>query len=231
MLAGLVLVIGSYTFLPAVVEGLFGRAIQDGLERGTVSGVELNSEPSPSILFGRFESGRVVLEDADFEGVRPERTVVDADPFELNVLSSISNGTFQTGRPLSGKLRMELSEGEVKRLANADNQGIAVEGVRLEPGEMVVEVKTTFMGITVPVSVEGVLELEGETLVFEPRRISAFGTPLPGGITDRLVSRAGFEYPLEDLPYDTEVSDVRVEEGKVVVEGRIGQIPVGRTGG
>lgn len=231
MLAGVVLVIGSYTFLPAVVEGLFGRAIQDGLEGGTVPGVELNSEPAPSILIGRFASGRVVLEGADFEGVRPERTVIDADPFEVSVLSSISNGTFQTRRPLSGRLRMELSEGEVTRLANAGNQGIAVEGVRLEPGEMVVEVKTTFMGITVPVSVAGTLELEGETLVFEPRRISAFGTTLPGELSDRLVSRAGFEYPLESLPYDTDVSDVQVEEGKVVVEGRIGRIPVGETGG
>lgn len=223
--------IGSYTFLPSVVEGLFGRAIQNRLELGTVPRVELNSEPPPSILAGRFESGRVVLENADFEGVRPKRTIIDADPFNLNVLSSISDGTFQTGRPLSGRLRMELSEGEVTRLANADNQGIVVAGVRLEPGEMVVNVETTVMGITVPVSVAGALELVGETLVFEPRRISAFGTPLPGELSDRLVSGAGFEYPLEDLPYDIDVSDVRVEEGKVVIEGRIGRIPVGETGG
>ncbi|MGB3681129.1 MAG: DUF2993 domain-containing protein [Rubrobacteraceae bacterium] len=231
LLVGVVLVVGSYIFLPAIVEGLFAREIQDRLEPGSVPEVELEGEPSPGILVRRFGSGRVVLEEVDFEGVRSDRTVIDLDPFDLDLLASISGGSFQSEEPLSGKLRMELSEEEVTRLANSGNQGVAVQGVRLEPGEMFVDVEARVMGIRVPVSVAGNLELEGETLVFGPREISAFGSALPGGLTDRLVSRSGFEYPLGDLPYDTEVSGVRVEEGKVVVEGRIGRIPVGKAGG
>ena len=96
---------------------------------------------------------------------------------------------------------------------------------------MTVDVQAQVMGISVPVSVIGTLRLRARTLAFEPRRISAFGVPLPQSLSDRLVSEAGFEYPLEDLPYDTEISDVRAENGKVVVEGRIGNIPVDKPSG
>lgn len=231
LLAGVVLVVGSYTFLPPIVEERFGRAVQDRLGLEATPEVSLSSRPRPSLLAGRFESGRLVLEGVDFEGVRPNRAVVNLDPFAVDMLGSLGSGTFETERPLSGALRMELSEREVARLANMGVRGERVESVHLEPGRMTVRIETTVMGVEVPVSVVGDLAQEGQTLVFEPRRVAAFGVPLPERLSDRLVSQAGFEYPLEDLPYDTEVSDVRTDEGKVVVEGRIGRIPVGGTGG
>lgn len=231
VLVGVVLVVGSYTFLPSLVEKEFGREVKDRLGLEKVPEVSLSSEPAPNILVGKFESGKVVLEGVDLEGIRAERVSIDLDPFDLSVLRSLSGGELEPEGPLSGKVRMELSEKEVARLANAGRRGPKVESVRLEPGRMTVGVETTFMGIAVPVSVTGGLELEGQALVFTPRGISAFGVALPGSLSDRLVSQAGFEYPLEDLPYDMDVSDVRVEEEKVVVEGRIGRIPVGTAGG
>ncbi|MDQ4106862.1 MAG: LmeA family phospholipid-binding protein [Actinomycetota bacterium] len=231
VLVGVVLVVGSYTFLPPIVEERFGRAVQDRLGLETAPEVSLSSEPPPSLLVGEFESGRLVLEGLDFEGVRPDRTIVDLDPFSLDVLGSLGSGTFETEGPLSGSLRMELSEREVARLANTNLRGPEVESMRLEPGRTTVRIETRVMGVDVPVSVVGDLAREGQTLAFEPRRVAAFGVPLPERLSDRLVSQAGFEYPLEDLPYDTEVSDVRTEEGRGVVEGRIGRIPVGGTGG
>lgn len=231
ILTGTVLVVGSYTFLPALMEREFGREIKVSLGLENAPEVSLNSEPAPNILVGKFESGRVMLEGVDFEGIRAARVSIDLDPFDLRVLRSLSGGALESEEPLSGKVRMELSGKEVARLANAERGGPTVESVRLEPGRMTVGVETTFMGVAVPVSVAGGLDLEGGALVFRPRGISAFGVPLPESLSDRLVSQAGFEYPLEDLPYDLDVSDVRVEKERVVVQGRIGRIPVGKAGG
>ena len=225
------MVVGSYTFLPAFVEGKLAREVKDGLGLDKTPEVSLSSDPAPNILAGKFESGRVVLEGVDLEGIRADRVAIDLEPFDLNVLRSLTGGTLEPGGPLSGNVRMELSEKEVVRLANAGRQGPRVKSVRLEPGRMTVGVETTFMGIAVPVSVVGGLDLKGGALVFKPRDISAFGVPLPKDLSDQLVSQAGFEYPLADLPYDMEISDVRPEKGKVVVEGRIGRIPVRKNGG
>ncbi len=222
--------IGSYTFLPSVVEGAFERSIQKSMGLSAVPEVSLVSQPPPNLLTGEFESGRIVLKDADFEGVRPDITVIDLDPFDINVLGSLG-GALRSKRPLSGTVRMDLSEKEVARLANAGVSGPMIGKVRLEPSRVTVGVQATVMGMDVPVSVIGALELRGQTLVFKPRGISAFGVPLPQKLSDRLVAQAAFEYPLVDLPYDTEVSDVRLGEGKVIFEGKMGRVPMGRTGG
>lgn len=226
-----VLVVGSYTFLPSVAERQFSGAIQDRLNLDKAPQVTLKSEPPLNILAGKFKSGRVVLEGLSFEGIRPERTVVNLDPFDLNLPGSLRAGEFESKKPLSGEIVMDLPEQELVRLANTGNGGPTVQSVTLQPDRMIVDLQAQVMGINVPVSVVGTLKLRARTLAFEPRGISAFGVSLPQGLSDRLVSEAGFEYPLDDLPYDTEVSDIRVEDDKVVVEGRIDDIPVNKPPG
>lgn len=231
LLIALVLVVGSYTFLPSFVERQFESEIQNILSPEKTPGVTLNSEPPLNILAGKFDSGKIVVEGLDLEGIKPDRVVVNLDPFNLDLLGSVRSGTLESKKPLSGEVTMDLSERELVRLANKDNQGPKVQDVSLRPDRMTVDVQTQFMGISVPASVTGTLKLRARTLEFESRRISAFGVPLPQGLSDQLVSQAAFEYPLEDLPYGTDVSDIRVEEGKVVVEGRMDSIPLERPNG
>ena len=231
VLAAVVLVIGSYTFLPPFVERQFEGNIQDRLSLDETPEVGLNSEPPPNMLRGKFASGKIVIEGLDLDGIRPDRVVVNLDPFNLDLLGSVRAGALESEEPLAGEVRMNLSEKELVRLANEGNQGPRVQAVSLEPGRMTVDVQTQVIGVNVPVSVIGSLKLRARTLEYEPERISAFGVRLPQSLSDQLVSQSGFEYPLEDLPYGTDVSDIRVEEGKVVVEGRIEDIPLERPGG
>ena len=231
VLAAVVLVIGSYTFLPPFVERQFESDIQDRLSLNETPKVKLNSDPPLNILAGRFESGKIVLKDLDFEGIRPDRVVVDLDPFNIDLLGSVRAGAIESEKPLAGEVSMDLSEQELVRLANEGNRGPTVQNVSLEPGRMTVDVQAQVIGVNVPASVTGALKLRARALAFEPRRISAFGVPLPKSLSDQLVSQAGFEYPLKDLPYGTNISDIRVEQGKVVVEGRIENIPLEKPGG
>ena len=83
----------------------------------------LNSEPPLNILAGKFDSGRIVLEGLSFEGIRPDRTVVSLDPFDLNLLGSVRAGEFESKKPLSGEVKMDLPERELVRLANTGNRG------------------------------------------------------------------------------------------------------------
>lgn len=230
-MVGAVLLIGSYTFLPALAGSFFGQTVRSGLGLATAPEVELKSEPPPALLAGEFAEGQVVMGEADFEGVRPDRVVIDLEPFELDVLRSMRSGNFETREPLSGSLRMELSEDEVARIAESSTEDVPVEEVRLEPGRMFVELGARVLGVEVPVSVEGDLELRREELAFEPRRVQAFGVPVPERLSERLVSQADFAYPLDDLPYDARISEVRLKKDRLVLSGDLESIPLGGSGG
>lgn len=206
---------------------LFGKTLQNGLGLSTTPEVELRSEPPPAILAGEFAEGRVEMGAANFQGVRPDKVVIDLDPFELDVLKSLRSGTFESQDPLSGTLRMEFSEDEVTRIAESSIEDVPIRDVQLEPDRMVVGLAARFLGLNVPVAVEGGLSLRQNELVFEPQGVEAFGVPIPERISDRLVSQTDFAYPLDDLPYDVRINEVRVEKDRMLLSGDIERIPVG----
>lgn len=235
-LAGIVLVvlallIGSYTFLPTLMGSLFGQTIQGGLGLATTPEVELKSKPPPSILTGEFAEGRVEMGAADFQGVRPDKVIIDLDPFELDVIQSMRNGTFESRGPLSGTLRLELPEKEVTRIAESRIEDVPIRDVQLEPGRTIVGLEARFLGVDVPVSVDGNLRLRQNELTFDPRGVEAFGVPIPERISERLLSQADFGYPLDDLPYDAKITGIKAEKDRLVLSGDIERIPVGETGG
>lgn len=222
-----VLLIGSYTFLPPLLGSLFGQSIKNGLGLRAAPEVDLRSEPPPRILAGEFAEGQVVLDDGDFGGVRPQRVTIDLDPFELDVLGSVRGGELTSEQPLSGTLRMEVAEEEVARIARESTEDISIEGVGLEEDRVTVESGTEVLGVDVPVAVRGGLEVRGQDLVFKPQRVSAFGVSVPDRISERLLARADFRYPLEDLPYDARISQVEVERDHLVLFGELRRIPLG----
>ncbi|MCA1688637.1 MAG: DUF2993 domain-containing protein, partial [Actinobacteria bacterium] len=111
--------VGIYVFLPSLLERNAARSIQDGLGLESVPEVELDRGSPPEVLAGRFSGGRISLGAADLGGVRAERVAVDLDPFDLDVLGSVTAGALRSEAPLSGTLRAEVSEEEVSRLAKA----------------------------------------------------------------------------------------------------------------
>lgn len=225
-----IILVGTYTFLPPLVGSLFGQSIQNGLGLRAAPQVDLRSEPPPRMLAGEFAEGRVVLDDADFEDVRPRRVTIDLDPFELDVLKSVRGGGFASEEPLSGTLRMEVSEGEVARIARESTEDISIDGVDLAEDRVTVESGTRVLGVDVPVAVRGGLEIRDRNMVFDPRQVSAFGVSVPDQLSERLLSQADFSYPLEDLPYDAEISEVQVEQGYLVLSGELRRIPLGEQG-
>ena len=89
MLVAAVLVIGAYTFLPAVIEGVVARNLESNLGLSRTPEVSLLAEPAYEILAGDFGSGEVVLREPEFAGVRPERVRMDLDGFEVDVVRSL----------------------------------------------------------------------------------------------------------------------------------------------
>jgi hypothetical protein len=152
---------------------------------------------------------------------------IDLDPFELDVLGSVRGGELASEQPLSGTLRMEVAESEVARIARESTEDVSIDGVNLEKDRVTVESGTQVLGVDVPVAVRGGLEVREQELVFEPRRVSAFGVSVPDGISERLLAQADFGYPLDDLPYDAEISRIEVEEGHLVLSGELRRIPLG----
>jgi hypothetical protein len=231
-LAGIFLVaavalIGSYTFLPPLVEALFGRGVQGQLGLESSPEVELESEPPPRILAGEFSEGRVALDNAEFGEIRPDSVTIDLDPFELDLLDSARSGELRTQKPLSGTIRATISEEEVGRVARENVDDVPISGVELEENAVIVRAGAEVLEVDVPISVKGELHLRGESLVFEPRSVSAFGVRIPDKISERLLSGTDFEYPIDDMPYGAEISTVEIREDELILSGTLDHLPVG----
>lgn len=221
-----VLVVGSYTFLPPLVGSMFGERLREGLGLSETPEVSVRSEPPPSMLAGEFEEGRVELDEVDFGEVRPERVTIDLDPFDLDVLGSVRGGALRSEAPLSGTMVVEISEEEISRVAGQDSE-VPIEGVDLQADRVQVESGAELLGVAVPLSVMGNLRMRDGGVAFVPDRVRAFGVPVPQDISDELLSETDFVYPLEDLPYGTEITGVEVTDGALVLTGDVRSIPVG----
>ena len=232
LLLAVFILIGTYTFLPPLVERTVARSVQDRLELKEKPGVELESDLLPPVMLaGRFSGGRISLGGADFGGVRAEKVALELDPFDLDVLRSLVRGALTAEEPLSGTLVATLSEREVLRLVQAGTD-VPVRDLRLEVGRVVVGLETTVFGMQVPVSVQGSLPLRGESLVFEPRSVSALGAEVPPGLADQVLEGTDLSFSLEGLPYGAEISGVEVAENRLVLSGEAERIPLrGSVGG
>lgn len=226
LIVGVLLLIGTYTFLPPLVEWAVARDIRERFETPGMPEVELESDPPPTMLAGEFSDGRVLLRDTRFGSIRAQSVTLDLDPFGLRVLDSITNGTPIGEGPLSGRLRVAVSEGEVARLVGA-NAGVPVSGVELEDSRMLVDSRAMVLGAEVPVSVAGDLQMHRGSLVFEPQQLETAGVRVAGQLADVLLAGAEFAYPLAGLPHGARITGVEVERGRLVLTGRMPDVPLG----
>jgi hypothetical protein len=221
-----VFLIGPYTVLPSGLEYAVARDVQARLGAERQPDVTLESDPALKMLAGEFSEGRIVMKNTELGSVRAERARIDLDPFDINVWASMMKGHVVDREPLSGELRVEVSEDEVSRLVEAGSD-VTLTGVDVEEDGVVVRSEATVLGTRLPVSVKGNLGLRDGNLVFEPRILEAAGYPVPQGLADQLLAGADFEYPLDRLPYQTRITGVETEGGQLVLSGRVPSIPLG----
>ena len=121
--------------------------------------------------------GEITLTNLELGGVRPNEVKIYLEPFDIDVPASVAGRHIESEEPLSGMLRMELSEREVARLATFSEILVApVNGVRLEEGYLVVGFEGAALGTRVPVGVEGNIVLrDGGELRFEANRLQVLG--------------------------------------------------------
>ena len=230
LLVAAAVLVAAYTFLLSFAERTAAESIRDRLGLENKPGVELESGSPANVLAGEFSGGHISIEDTQFGGVRAESASIDLDPFDVSVLDSASSGVLRSEEPLSGTLRVGIPEEEVARLARV-GADVPVRGVDLHRDEMLVRSAAAVLGVEVPVSVRGTLLLWGEELVFEPQRVEALGSALPEGLAEQALAGTDFAYPLGGLPYGAKISDVEVQEGRLVLLGEVERIPLGGSGG
>jgi hypothetical protein len=225
VVAALALVL-PYFVLPPVLENLVARNVQDRLGLAERPGVELDSDPQWEMLLGEFSSGNVSVGQADLGGVRAEDVSMDLDPFSVAVGESVQSRTAVTRRPVSGQVRLSVSEDEVSRLAG-QNAEVPVNSVELRRDGVTVESEATVLGMTFPVAVEGGVGVQGNALVFEPGTVRAAGMTVPADLADSLLAGTAFRYPVEGLPYGGRLTGAETVEGAVVLTGRVSGVELG----
>jgi hypothetical protein len=226
LLLVLLVVLAPFTVLPALLESVVARAFQSQLELENTPEVEIESSPAPMMYVGSFSKAIVSVEGVDLGGVKTTRIVMDLDPFDLNILESVTSGKVSTEQPLSGTLHVELSEASALRLAQAGST-VPVQDIQFEDDQVVLSLA---LGFGTPTAVRGRLYLQDELLVFEPQRVEE----TPGLVTpEQVLAVTGFAYPTSGLrfaksglPFGVRASGVEVQKDRVIFSGEVQNIPL-----
>jgi hypothetical protein len=221
-----IFLVGPYTFLPSLIEYAVATDVQNRLGIEKQPEVRLRSDPPIAMLKGEFSGGRIAMRNVDLGGVRAEKASIDLDPFDIDVWDTMKTGRVVDREPLSGALEIEVSEEEISRLAQKGSE-MPVSSVKVQTDGVLIDSEASALGTQFPVSVEGDLAVDDGGLVFEPGSLEAAGVPVPDELANRLLAGANFEYPLDRLPYQTTINSVEIEEGRIVLDGRVPSIPLG----
>jgi hypothetical protein len=222
----LVFLIGPYTFLPTLLEYAVARDVKARLGIEKQPGVELKSDPPLRMLAGEFSGGRVVMKNTDLGNVTATRARIDLDPFDIDVWATMREGRVVAREPLSGDIRVAVPESEVSRLAKAGSE-VPIEGLDVQEGGVIARSEVSVLGRRFPASIEGEPALRDGELIFEPRGLTAAGVRVPDELADRLLAGTSFEYPLDRLPYQTTITSVEAQEGRIILSGRVPSVPLG----
>lgn len=221
-----VFLIGPYTFLPSLLEYAVARDVKARLGVEKQPDVELKSDPPIRMLAGEFSGGRIVMKNTDLGNVTATMARIDLDPFDIDVWATIRKGHMVDRDSLSGDLRVDVPEREVSRLAKAGSE-IPVQDVDVQRDGVVVRSEVSVLGVRFPVSIEGEPGLRDGELIFEPQGLTAAGVKVSDELADRLLAGTSFQYPLDRLPYQSRITDVEAEDGRIVLSGRVPSIPLG----
>ncbi len=224
-----VFLVVPYFVLPTVLENLVARDVQERLGLAERPGVELDSDPQWKMLQGEFSGGRISTGETDLGGVQAESAGIDLDPFTVNWAETLKNRTLISPEPVAGRARLQVSEGEVSRLAQ-ENADVPINGVELRGDGVTINSEASVLGATFPVEVDGDVGVEGNELVFQPGTVRAAGTTVPDYLAESLLAGTGFRYPVDGLPYEATMTDARTTEGAVVLTGNVSGIELGRGG-
>jgi hypothetical protein len=221
-----VFLIGPYTFLPPLLEYAVAQDVKARLGIEKQPYVKLKSNPPLRMLAGEFSGGRIVMKNTDLGNVTATRTRIDLDPFDINLWATVKRGHVVYRDHLSGALQVDVPEREVSRLAKAGSE-IPIQDVDVQEGGVVVRSEVSVLGTHFPVSIEGEPGLRDGELIFEPQGLTAAGVQVPDELADRLLAGTSFEYPLDRLPYQSTITGVEAEEGRIILSGRVPSIPLG----
>jgi hypothetical protein len=221
-----VFLIGPYTFLPSLLEYALARDVKARLGIEREPHVELKSDPPLRMLAGEFSGGRIVMKNTDLGNVTATRARIDLDPFDIDVWATIRKGHVVDRDPLSGDVRVDVPESEVSRLAKAGSE-IPIQDLDVQEGGVTVRSEVSVFGTRFPTSIEGKPGLRDGELIFEPQGLTAAGVKVPDELADRLLAGTSFEYPLDRLPYQTTITSVETEEGRIILSGRVPSVPLG----
>src|SRR5215207_10051086 len=221
-----VFLIGPYTFLPPLLEYAVAQDVKARLGIEKQPYVKLKSNPPLRMLAGEFSGGRIVMKNTDLGNVTATRTRIDLDPFDIDVWATMRKGHVVDRDPRSGDVRVDVPEGEVSRLAKAQSE-IPINDVDVHQDGVVVGSEVSVLGRRFPASIEGDLGLRDGELVFQPQGLTAAGVRVPDELADRLLAGTSIEYPLDRLPYQTTITSVEADEGRIILSGRVPSVPLG----
>jgi hypothetical protein len=123
LLVAVLIALAPYTILPAALESLIASTLQDRVGIAQTPEVELESSPPPMMYAGSFSKARIAVKEYDLGGLPTEYVALELDPFNLNLLESVTSRTVSTAEPLSGRLQIKLTKAASLRLSQAGLAG------------------------------------------------------------------------------------------------------------
>jgi LmeA-like phospholipid-binding len=119
LLVAVLIALAPYTFLPGMVESAISNTLQDRVGLANPPEVELGSSPPLMMYAGSFSEARISVKGYELGGIPTKYVALELDPFNLNLLESVTNRTVSTAEPLSGRLQIKLNKATSLRLSQA----------------------------------------------------------------------------------------------------------------
>jgi LmeA-like phospholipid-binding len=216
----LAVLVGVNLATPAVCAALVAGPLRTFLD---AAGVEVTVEawPPPALWWGRIDRITMSARDVRAGEQRLERLSATLGAVQVDPLALYVERAFVVRAIGSGHARAMISEAALARIL-AGQKGVRISTLRLRPGRVFVRGAIRALGTEIAIAGTGRLILSGGgtiDLIVDRALVGATDPAAPKG---ELTTRIPAVVRIPPLPFGLRLTDVRVDEGQVVLDAGVG---------
>lgn len=214
--------VGGQWLLPGFFERLVAAEMSRMVKAKTVD-VEVMTVPPYRLLSGAFDTLRIDIRGARFGELAVSGFFIDARGLDVDVRELLGRRKFVISKVDRLQSTLMLTEGDLSDyFSRAVTKG-RVSSVRLVDGKAIVAGSIPFFNTNLNITLIGSFAIEKPTTIrFVPEELTVERTLLPKFLLNNFIVKEAFAIPIrvEDLPVPLEITDIRVERGRLFMFAR-----------
>ncbi|HYM90576.1 MAG TPA: DUF2993 domain-containing protein [bacterium] len=213
--------VGVNLATPVVAAALVGEPLRTYLDAAGVD-VTLEAWPPPALWWGRMDRITVAARDVRAGAQRLERFSATLGGVRVDPLALYLERAFVVRAIGSGHAQATISEAALARTLARDS-GVRISALMLRPGRVLVRGAIRVLDTDVAVAGAGRLILSrGGTIDLLLDRALVTGATDPAAFKGQLTTRIPAVVRIPPLPFGLQLTGVRVDDGRLVLDAGLG---------